>query len=99
LDFSGPVRTCANLCEPQIFSASNKNIRQKEIAYANFLGVNRGVVTVLEPKGEMKGIMMSATRAFLYFRHNVRRTSLSRACVKPADTLLSSNLLQTGFSI
>jgi hypothetical protein len=54
LDFSGPVRTCPNLCEPQIFFASNNNIHQKEIAYANLLGVNRGVVTALEPKGGIK---------------------------------------------
>jgi hypothetical protein len=29
LDFSEPVRTCPNLCEPQIFFASNNNIHQK----------------------------------------------------------------------
>jgi hypothetical protein len=43
LDFSGPVRTCANLCEPQIFFASNSNIRQNKFPYANLLGVSRGV--------------------------------------------------------
>jgi hypothetical protein len=47
---------------------------------------------------------MAAMHAFLYFRHNIHRTSSLRAsfnflCGKPAVKLVSSNLLQTGYSI
>jgi hypothetical protein len=57
LDFPGPVQTCANLCKPQTSNFSLLQITifaKKKIVYANLLHVNRGVVTALEPKGEIK---------------------------------------------